>query len=356
MSLNGRLCCSLSAGRLVCVAYRSAGAPFRVSDHVGIRFGDTEATPEQDNQIAQVKPPPAPRLSAENPHPFELSDNPYFRGQVQALTQRVSNIEFASQEEKLRWLMREGAGLVVRLDFEKLYPVIWASQMELLGAANRTGGITRGHAIEHYAKIKELNPKVYDRYTYDQWIGFLTSSGLLAVSGDQFSTDRQGKIIYSVPRCRRVQLARSLPRSLNSREAERALFLSQLQTYEGSPMMRLLAAACCGSLLTLALASIASTPPRSIDCTQLDALDARLATVSAELDQIDRRINLGAEHLAAIDTAIHGEELWARNVDGVLDRIESNQLLEQLATATTSIVASYGIKPLLARPQTQIFS
>jgi hypothetical protein len=160
-----------------------------------IKFAGAEATAER---IEQITPPaaslPVHVVTAATPHPFELSDNPFFQSEVQALTQRVQAIPFSSTDEKLRWMLREGAGLLVRLEYEKIYRDVWASQMELLGAANRLGGITEQQAREHYSTVAQAAPAVYANYTFDQWIRFLVAFGLLDVANQNWTTTGKGQL------------------------------------------------------------------------------------------------------------------------------------------------------------------
>jgi len=161
-----------------------------------IRYGGAEAGPEQQQQFAPVAAGTAvaAALIPDAPHPFELSDNAYFRSQVQALTQRVQAINFASPEERHRWLMREGAGLTVRLDFETIHLNIWASQMELLGVANRLPGVPEEIARQHYAAAAERAPLIYANYPFENWIGFPIGYGLATVNDGVLKTTEKGKL------------------------------------------------------------------------------------------------------------------------------------------------------------------
>jgi hypothetical protein len=162
----------------------------------GFKGWGAEATPEEEvRQLPTAAASPAlTPLSADSPSPFELSDNGYFRSQVVQVTQRVAAINFASPEEKHKWLMREGAGAVVRADFEKLYRLIWASQMELLGGANQSGGVTHETALRYYDAAAQTAPHVYPQYTFDQWIGFLRGTGFIDVNADKYLTSEKGKL------------------------------------------------------------------------------------------------------------------------------------------------------------------
>ena len=164
-----------------------------------ITLGRAEIAPEQTKQIAHVATAQfaataASQQSNNNPHPFTLSDNAYLRTVAHDLAENIATINFASPEDRDKWLIREGAGLLIQLDYEKIYRDVWPSQMELLGAAIRLGGTTREAAKRNYDAVAATAPKIYADYTLDQWLKFLESCGLLRCDGLGIYATDKGKL------------------------------------------------------------------------------------------------------------------------------------------------------------------
>lgn len=121
-----------------------------------------------------------------NPIALEAGDSPYFKTVVQAVTQNAAAISFHSDNERERWLMREGAALVLQLDFERIYRAIWESQLGVLTAANNPGGIQRAELAAYFEhRTKEgLGPP---GDTLDRWLGYLIGVTLVEVQVNQFT-------------------------------------------------------------------------------------------------------------------------------------------------------------------------
>jgi hypothetical protein len=103
---------------------------------------------------------------------------------------------FASADERDRWFFREGAQLSIALDFERLYRTVWASQMELLGAASCPGGIPFTEVQRRYAVAAQSAPQVYSAYSMEQWLGYLKNAGFIIPNGTNIAaTDKAALFI-----------------------------------------------------------------------------------------------------------------------------------------------------------------
>jgi hypothetical protein len=162
-----------------------------------VKFAGTDLAPEQ---IAQ--PPPRPEAGAaqmgrDDPakalSAFEANDDPYYRSQIETLTQQVDALHFNSPAERDRWMLREGAGLLIQLEFERTYRVIWESQLHLVSTANHAP-VTRAETQAFHQRIVDGNPRLQGGDTFDRWLGYLTNLGLVQAQGTNLVTTTKGKL------------------------------------------------------------------------------------------------------------------------------------------------------------------
>lgn len=67
------------------------------------------------------------------------------------------------------------------LDFERAFRIIWGSQLMLLDRLNSAQkiGLSKLLVLEFYQNAKALWPEALQKYTYDEWVAFLISFGLV---------------------------------------------------------------------------------------------------------------------------------------------------------------------------------
>jgi hypothetical protein len=165
-----------------------------------IKVGSTELAPEQipppERPAAPVAVTPTPGAAAGIPHIFELNDSAFVTNVIDEMTKNLANLRFDSPATRERWMVREGAALVIMLDYERLYRVIWQSQMNLLWVANITTGTDVKRAKEFYDKGAANAPTVYADYSFDQWLGFVVdATGLLTKDAEgRLKTSEKGQL------------------------------------------------------------------------------------------------------------------------------------------------------------------
>jgi len=157
-----------------------------------------EATAEQavsaQTAVAATSTTGAPT----GPHPFEAGDNPYVLGEAERLRAVVGGMKFVGgAEERDRWIFREGAKLSIALDFEQIYRVVFGSQMEVLGRANRPTGQSVVGTQQLYDAVAQAAPQTYNAYTYDAWRGFIEGHGLVMQVGDKVFTTDKGRLFIN---------------------------------------------------------------------------------------------------------------------------------------------------------------
>jgi hypothetical protein len=133
---------------------------------------------------AEVPRPPA-AAGAQTPHLFEESDNPFIT--------EIAN----SGEERDRWLYREGAKLAIQRDFERLYRTMFASQLEVLRAANGSmhwGGVTGDALRSAYDETAARFPDVYRTYAFEGWRAYMLNNSVLVQNGDRWAITNKGNL------------------------------------------------------------------------------------------------------------------------------------------------------------------
>lgn len=74
--------------------------------------------------------------------------------------------------------MHIAAALSIQLNHERTYAPIYGSQLRLMVLMNNPGGLDIEGARSVYTETTGAWPDRYKSYTFEQWIGFLTASGL----------------------------------------------------------------------------------------------------------------------------------------------------------------------------------
>jgi hypothetical protein len=170
-----------------------------------IRIGGAEALPEQlapETQHAGASLPVTTPLLAGGiapvtrvgPQLFVVDDSAFFRQRVDNLQQWLASLSFNGPDERERFLIRQGAAVILKVEFEQIYRDVWASQMDLLGDANRSpGGATHATVRAAYDRAAAAAPDVYDTYPFEKWIAFLTHFELLRATETGFITTEKAK-------------------------------------------------------------------------------------------------------------------------------------------------------------------
>jgi hypothetical protein len=86
---------------------------------------------------------------------------------------------------------------------ERNYNAIFGGQLNLLAQANAGGGAIPATAQAIYETARSVLPEFYKNFTFQQWIGFLTNSGLVEVgpTGNRLlTTYGRGLLKYIVDR------------------------------------------------------------------------------------------------------------------------------------------------------------
>ncbi|HZQ01340.1 MAG TPA: hypothetical protein VFB13_17475 [Reyranella sp.] len=79
---------------------------------------------------------------------------------------------------KIDLLVAHHASTNIQLAFERIYRIIFGSQVRALRAANRPGGVPTDIIRQIFAEAQTQFPGIHGSQTFDQWAAFLLQTGL----------------------------------------------------------------------------------------------------------------------------------------------------------------------------------
>lgn len=104
---------------------------------------------------------------------------------VKSLVENESKInEFSDDATKFQALVKYSQALYLILSFERLYNIIFGSQLSLLSFVNSTDTQSKAELEVFYNNAREKYPDFFDTYSYDDYLDFLLSQELLIVNPD----------------------------------------------------------------------------------------------------------------------------------------------------------------------------
>ena len=100
---------------------------------------------------------------------------------MQAVRNDLTSLS-ADQAAQVEALTYSVASLNVQLVQERNYRAIFGSQLQLMALMNVDMGVPPNVAKGVYDAAKATYPEFYRSYTFEQWIGFLQGTGLIAIA------------------------------------------------------------------------------------------------------------------------------------------------------------------------------
>jgi hypothetical protein len=141
----------------------------RSIDRRGVRIDPAQ----QDGALVEKDP----RTEAENL--LRELEGPLIREIEDHVTKEFQTRGLAG-DAGLRVAIRYTSALSIALEFERLYRLIWGSQLSLLSHLNTDRqGHTREALRAFYTLAATQYPETYDSISYDQWLAFLLGSILI---------------------------------------------------------------------------------------------------------------------------------------------------------------------------------
>jgi len=103
------------------------------------------------------------------------------------------HVDLLSQDERVPILLRALAETRVRAGHEFVYNRIFGSQILGLKALNQRGAISRADAIKEFQPLKAQYPEAYEKYDFDDWVGWLQRMNLVSYSDGTYQITPIGR-------------------------------------------------------------------------------------------------------------------------------------------------------------------
>lgn len=145
-----------------------------------------EASPSQ--QIAEGKDSAANKKQLLGTYEeIQATIEPFRFGAVKntskEIKQRLEELQLTP--DQLKQLMADTSAVIVMvIDFENTFSLIYGSQIVALQDLNSVPGRRAEEARGFYERGVKASPELYQNYSFDQWLGFMKSKGLINQDGD----------------------------------------------------------------------------------------------------------------------------------------------------------------------------
>ena len=120
-------------------------------------------------------------------------DNRLLVEQETAIRNELSARRIDSPVERERVLVRHLAATQIRSHFERLYHLIFGSQLSMLQQVNAATSFGRDEARASYDFAVMGSPDFYANYSFDQWLNFMISQNLVRADGDVITITVPGR-------------------------------------------------------------------------------------------------------------------------------------------------------------------
>lgn len=148
----------------------------------------------QPTQVLPTNPAGPALASADLSRRVAANVDPY------VLDQRINGIcaEFDSHEikpgQREELLIELLAGALTREAWERIYLLIFGSQIRLLQNLNQLpDGLAESEARKMHQSAATQQPELYQRVSFDSWISFVESTGLVSQHGEKYVITPYGR-------------------------------------------------------------------------------------------------------------------------------------------------------------------
>lgn len=104
---------------------------------------------------------------------------------------QISKVE--GLQNKYERIYKYSKLIVLIKNFEKIYDIIYGSQIRLLQRLNYSKTETKDELKFYYEIAVKNNPEGYKKYTYDNYLNFLYQNGLINIVNDNITITDAGK-------------------------------------------------------------------------------------------------------------------------------------------------------------------
>lgn len=161
----------------------------KVLDRVRELPGGTKLCPAEEEQQA--------RLGVVTSRPsLELKQIPGL-GRTPAIEMReraiLSLLDEINEDERVSRLTRALAESCLSTAFERIYRIIYGSQISMLRLLNENPHFREHHVRDFFSRVKDRFPEIYANYTFDRWLDFLKTAQLAVQIEDRLQISDVGR-------------------------------------------------------------------------------------------------------------------------------------------------------------------
>ena len=161
-------------GRVHTVAFGGLGLDFKAATAASIqsesKAGETGLDEDVKKRLQEVE---------------NFGVSPVVSQRVQLIQADIQKLHLDVNQKTVDLLVKHLARTQFLLSLESTYRMIWGSQIVLLRQLNTFGVRTRAELSPIYESAIAHFPQVYDHYSFEQWLQFLRTQGLIATQDEE---------------------------------------------------------------------------------------------------------------------------------------------------------------------------
>jgi hypothetical protein len=121
-------------------------------------------------------------------------DTPYIREQEEILRRELQGRGLTdASPDTMRVLTRSAAALWVVVDFERIYNLVYGSQLQILTHLNSVPRASEAELRPFYDAAVSQYPDVFRAYPFEPYINYLVSQHLITQQGNTFTITVKGR-------------------------------------------------------------------------------------------------------------------------------------------------------------------
>jgi len=153
----------------------------------GFKISSFNATTKQD--LANK-----PLDSSSSDELMKMFDSKFLLEREKYIKDDLNNRGITEDKESIKVLIRHLAGTQVQLIFERIYAMIYGSQIIILQHLNtKSNGDTKETILPIYSSATQQYVEEYKNYPFDEYMGFLTNYSLVEKKNDRFFITHIGR-------------------------------------------------------------------------------------------------------------------------------------------------------------------
>lgn len=154
---------------------------------------ETETPKKQSDEESQIE-----KLKKEKPNEYLEKIKSYFAPETiglfkEAITKESQVDTYETADEREEVLFTYSQLMYIIMHFNRIYSSIYGSQINILQRLNSSVFETKESLKEYYEFAKSSFPKTYEKYSYDNYMNYLISFGLIIEEGGEIKITILGK-------------------------------------------------------------------------------------------------------------------------------------------------------------------